>query len=90
MWSGFRFVGKVVSRGSIHIPRHRSRDCSSNTESSFTEKAWRSVQSWSWGRDLFIGTSEGYFARHSLETGQTPQSGRDLQTSAPRSIKAEL
>lgn len=90
MCSGLCLAGTFANLGSIHMPRQRSCDCSSKTRPRCTENPWCSVRSLIDGRGLFLGSAAGFSAAQRFRTGQTTQWGRDPQTSAPRSMRAEL
>ena len=85
------FGGVRGRRGKIHIPRQRSPDCSRRTRLRHWAKICDSVNWMIAGRFFFRGSRAGCSARQNRRTGHSPQRGRrGRQSSAPRSIKAEL
>ena len=73
------------------MPRHRVDDCSSRILPQLTTNACFSTSRFVRDRDFLTGRVCGFLAAQNFFTGQMPHLGwRGTQTSAPRSISAEL
>ena len=76
--------------GRIHMPRQRLADCWRRMRPRLRTQACDSVSFLSFGRDLLLGSVSGCVARQNPRTGQIWHLGCARQTSAPRSMSAEL